>query len=81
MMLQATRPALNFSESDQNVFSLVNKEAIYQVPNKWGKQGWTFVKLHLIDNELFTDALTTAYCVVSPQKLSDQIKQKNSDIG
>jgi predicted DNA-binding protein (MmcQ/YjbR family) len=77
----SNQACIKLSEIDQNVFSLVNKEAIYQVPNKWGKQGWTFVKLHLIDNELFTDALTTAYCVVSPKKLSDQVKQKNSDIG
>lgn len=72
---------IKLSEIDQNVFSLVNREAIYQVPNKWGKQGWTFEKLDLVDNELFADALTTAYCLVSPKKLSDQVKQKNSDIG
>ncbi len=65
---------IKLSEIDQNVFSLVNKEAIYPVPNKWGKQGWTFVKLNLVDTEIFADALTTAYCEVAPKTLSEQVK-------
>ena len=72
---------IKLSEIDQNVFSLANREAIYQVPNKWGKQGWTFVKLDLVSPEIFADAITTAYCEVAPKKLSDQLKQNNSDIG
>jgi predicted DNA-binding protein (MmcQ/YjbR family) len=71
---------IKLSEIDQNVFSLVNREAIYQVPNKWGKQGWTFVKLDLVSTEIFADAITTAYCEVAPKKFSDQLKQNNSDI-
>lgn len=71
---------IKLSEIDQDVFSLVNREAIYQVPNKWGKQGWTFVKLDLVNIELLADALTTAYCVVAPKKLSEQVKQNFGDI-
>lgn len=70
---------IKLSEIDQNVFSLVNKEAIYQVPNKWGKQGWTFVKLNLVGSEIFTDALTTAYCEVAPKNLAVQVKQNYHD--
>jgi len=70
---------IKLSEIDQNVFSLVNKEAIYPVPNKWGKQGWTFVKLNLVKSEIFADALTTAYCEVAPKTLSEQVKQNNNN--
>lgn len=52
---------LKFSEIDQNVFSLIDKNIIYPVPNKWGKQGWTFIKLDELDNNILKDALTTAY--------------------
>lgn len=52
---------LKFSEIDQNVFSLIDKNIIYPVPNKWGKQGWTFIKLDKLDNNILKDALTTAY--------------------
>jgi hypothetical protein len=38
------------------------------VPNKWGKQGWTFIDLNSVDEALFVDALTTAYCEVAPKK-------------
>ena len=66
---------IKLSEIDQNVFSLVNKEAIFPVPNKWGKQGWTFVKLNLVGSEIFADALTTAYCGIAPKILSERVKQ------
>lgn len=77
----SNQACIKLSEIDQNVFSLVNREAIFPVPNKWGKQGWTFVKLDLIENEIFADALTTAYCEIAPKKLAEQVKQNNSDIG
>jgi predicted DNA-binding protein (MmcQ/YjbR family) len=70
---------IKLSEIDQNVFSMVDKEAICPVPNKWGKLGWTFVKLNLVKNEIFDDALTTAYCRVAPKKLSEQVKQSNNN--
>jgi predicted DNA-binding protein (MmcQ/YjbR family) len=65
---------IKLSEIDQNVFSLIDKDSIYPVPNKWGKQGWTFVKLNHVKNEILTDTLTTAYCEVAPKKLSEQVK-------
>lgn len=70
---------IKLSEIDQNVFSLVNKLAIYPVPNKWGQQGWTFVKLDQVESEIFADALTTAYCGVAPKKFSEQLKQINNN--
>ena len=49
------------------------------VPNKWGKQGWTFVEMQKVKKELFIDALTTAYCEVAPKKLTDQIRPTDSE--
>jgi hypothetical protein len=60
------------------VFSSFDKEIIHPVPNKWGKQGWTLFYLEILPEELFRDALTTAYCEVAPKKLSDQLKSGTS---
>jgi len=68
------RACLKLSEIDQDVFTLSGKAIIYPVDNKWGKQGWTFVELEKVDQDLFIDALTTAYCEVAPKKLADQIR-------
>lgn len=68
------RACIKLSEIDQDVFSRTNKSIIYPVTNKWGKQGWTLVELKNVSNDLFTDALTTAYCEVAPSKLAQQIR-------
>lgn len=34
---------LKLSETDQDIFSAFDKTIVYPVPNKWGKQGWTFL--------------------------------------
>lgn len=67
------RACVKLSEIDQNVFSAYNKNIIFPVPNKWGKQGWTFVDLKKVPKEMLADALRTAYCEVAPKKLSDLI--------
>ena len=68
------RVCLKFSEIDQNVFSSIDNSSIFPVPNKWGKQGWTFVQLDKVRKEVLIDALTTAYCEVAPKKLAQQIR-------
>lgn len=68
------RACLRLSEIDQNVFCLADKKNIYSVPNKWGKQGWTFLEINQIHEDLLTDALTTAYCHVAPPKLAEQVR-------
>jgi hypothetical protein len=65
---------IKLSEIDQDVFSMVDKSVIFPVDNKWGKQGWTFIEMGKVSNELFVDALTCAYCEVAPKKLADQVK-------
>lgn len=59
---------VKLSATDQNVFCLIDKEIIYPVPNKWGKQGWTLADLSKINKPLLTDLLTTAYHEVAKKK-------------
>ena len=65
---------IKLSEIDQDVFAAFDRSVIFPVPNKWGKQGWTFINLDKVESELLTDALTTAYCTVAPKKLSSLVR-------
>ncbi len=67
---------IKLSLKDQDVFSLYDKSVIFPVPNKWGKQGWTLIDLKKVRANVFTDAITQAYCDVAPEKLSSQLKKK-----
>ena len=58
---------LKLSEVDQDVFCKIDP-AIYPVDNKWGKQGWTTVNLPNVREEIFKDALMTAYNGTLPKK-------------
>jgi hypothetical protein len=61
---------LKLNEVDQSVFSKNSEGVIFPVPNKWGKQGWTHIELKKVRKDIFTDALTTAYCTVAPKTLA-----------
>jgi predicted DNA-binding protein (MmcQ/YjbR family) len=65
-----TRATIKLSESDQDLFCLFDKNIMYPVPNKWGKQGWTHINLTTATEEICVEALTTAYREVAPKKLS-----------
>jgi predicted DNA-binding protein (MmcQ/YjbR family) len=67
------RASLKLSEMDQDIFSTADKAAIYPVPNKWGKQGWTLVELKKVKKKLFQQVLMTAYCTVAPAKLAERV--------
>jgi len=67
---------LKLSEIDQSVFSAMHKNGIYPVPNKWGKSGWTFVKIDVVNHEIITDALIAAYCQVAPKKYHELLKSQ-----
>ncbi len=73
--LQKNRACIKLSEKDQDIFSLADTTIIFPVPNKWGKQGWTFIDLQQVDPELFREALKTAYCEVAPKPLADKVQQ------
>lgn len=68
------RACLKFNEIDQSVFCSFDKTIIYPVPNKWGKQGWTFVELRKVKKETLQDALKVAYCTVAPKKLAEHYR-------
>ncbi|MDZ7648159.1 MAG: MmcQ/YjbR family DNA-binding protein [Cytophagales bacterium] len=70
------RVCIKLSEVDQSVFCLADKSIMYAVPNKWGKQGWTFIELRKIKKSLCIDALTTAYCTVAPKSLAFKSSHK-----
>lgn len=70
---------LKLSESDRDIFSLANRSAIYPVPNKWGRQGWTCFNLKTVEKELFLDALKCAYFEVAPKRHIRQIRNKEGD--
>jgi hypothetical protein len=41
---------------------------VYAVPNKWGKQGWTFVDLKKVRKNLLKEILFTAFSIVAKKK-------------
>ena len=61
---QQNLACLKLSETDQDIFSLAAISAIYPVPNKWGKHGWTNVELEKVEEELVRDVLGKAYIFV-----------------
>lgn len=73
------RACIKLSEIDQNVFSAADKSIVFPVDNKWGKQGWTLIEMEKVHKDMFTDALTTAYCEVAPKKLADQVRPRESE--
>jgi hypothetical protein len=73
---QNNRTCVKLSALDQDVFSSMDKINIYPVANKWGTQGWTLIETDNVHPDLFTDALTSAYCAVAPKKLAEMVRKK-----
>jgi predicted DNA-binding protein (MmcQ/YjbR family) len=71
------RACIKLSQIDQDVFSIADKTIIFPVDNKWGNQGWTIIEMDRVNEKLFIDALTTAYCEVAPKKLAEQVRITN----
>ncbi|MDQ3111437.1 MAG: MmcQ/YjbR family DNA-binding protein [Bacteroidota bacterium] len=63
-----SRACLMLSRVDQSVFSAYDKAIIYPVPNKWGKQGATFVELKTVRKSVLKDAMKHAYDKVTARK-------------
>jgi len=68
------RACIKLSAINQNVFSVAHKSFIFPVNNKWGLQGWTLIEMENVEEDLFMDALTAAFCEVAPKKLSDLVR-------
>jgi hypothetical protein len=62
--IKKNQACVKLSLIDQDLFSLADKTIIFPVPNKWGKQGWTFINLEKIGLELLIEVLKTAYSEV-----------------
>jgi hypothetical protein len=71
---KSRRACVKLSEIDQSVFSAFDTTIVFPVPNKWGKQGWTFVELSKVRKEMLKDILTTAYCGIAPKRLSNNFR-------
>lgn len=67
---------LKLNPEDQDVFSVYDRSVIYPVPNKWGLQGWTYVDLSRVRQEVLEDAVITAYCTVAPKTLADRVHRQ-----
>ncbi len=71
---KAGTAVVKLTEIDQSVFCGYDHSVMYPVNGGWGKQGWTVIKLNAASRELVSDALTTAFCNVAPQRLSEKYR-------
>ena len=69
---------VKLSVIDQDVFSSFNRDVVFPVPNKWGRQGWTFINLNEVEQDLLADALVTAYSGVAPKSLSKGLQDQDN---
>jgi predicted DNA-binding protein (MmcQ/YjbR family) len=58
------RATIKLSLIEQDLFCMYDKDVMYPVPNKWGKQGWTHINLNTIAKKMCGDALKIAYSQV-----------------
>ena len=70
---------IRLSPIDQDVFSSFDKQIVYPLANKWGKQGWTLVELNKVREDLFRDILRCGYCTVAPRKLAEMLEQSGNE--
>ncbi|HLO46065.1 MAG TPA: MmcQ/YjbR family DNA-binding protein [Leadbetterella sp.] len=71
-----SRATLKFTPDEQEMFCKINQEAIFPVPNKWGKMGWTHLKYELLSSEIIEELLKVAYSNIAPQNLKGKIQFK-----
>ena len=64
---EAKRACLKLSLVDQSVFCSIDKDIIYPVDNKWGKQGWTLIELGKIRKSILKEALAKSYLLTAPK--------------
>lgn len=70
------KSCLKLTEADQYSFGLAAKGIVSPVPNKLGKQGWTFVEMRKISVRLFREILISSYCTVAPSTLASLAADK-----
>jgi predicted DNA-binding protein (MmcQ/YjbR family) len=67
---KTNRACIMLSPLDQSVFCAFDETVIYPVPNKWGKQGATYVELKTVRKPMLKDALTHAYNKLLAKKVA-----------
>ena len=70
------RATLKFTPEEQEMFCKIKPEAIFPVPNKWGKMGWTHLKYEILSSEIIDELLKVAYYNIAPQNLKNKIQFK-----
>lgn len=55
---------------DQSFFCSIDTNIVYQVPNKWGLQGWTSANLEKINENLLMEILTAAFNELNSKRKS-----------
>jgi hypothetical protein len=66
------RACVKLSPIDQDVFCSFNKEVIYPVPNKWGKNGWTLINLKKVRKSMFKDIVNSSFVNVAPKSIAEK---------
>ena len=66
------RACVKLSPIDQDVFCSFNREVIYPVPNKWGKNGWTLINLKKVRKAMFKDILNSSFVNVAPKSIAEK---------
>ena len=72
------RGCLLLNNVDQDVFTRIDPQHMYPVPNKWGLKGATFIDLSKVNKALFKDALVCAYCKAAPKTLAEKHNKENN---
>jgi hypothetical protein len=61
LWVKENRMMVKLSPIDQSVFNSFDSTIFYQVPNKWGLKGATFVELDKVRRDMLEDALNLAW--------------------
>lgn len=51
--------------------------SVFPVKGGWGKKGWTTIALEDVSEDIFADAVTTAYCNVAPRALAAKYQRSS----
>jgi predicted DNA-binding protein (MmcQ/YjbR family) len=70
------RACAQMSPEEQNVYSMIDQEMIYPVPNKWGLKGATYLELNQMRKELFTEIVMISYNHVTSMRKASRTNRK-----
>ena len=62
------KAVLKLTETDQSIYCLLDSTAIYPVPGRWGKQGWTSVCLEKTGRDIMAELLQKAHHAVASKR-------------